>query len=163
MLHYKSIQEYNNSVGHKLCLTEKTRKKPLQNAQTKTKSINQFKKATRAKNAQVQTKSKYSNKKTIVNGITFDSKKEANYYCKLLNREKAGEILNIELQPVFILQEKYRHNGKGIRAIEYRADFSFIENGKKIIVDTKGFRTEIYRIKKKMLLFKYPDINFFEI
>ena len=108
-------------------------------------------------------KSKYSNKKTIVNGIKFDSKKEADYYNKLLLREKAGEISDIKLQPSFILQDKFRRNGKGIRAIEYRADFSFVENGKDFIIDTKGFKTEIYKLKLKLLYFKYPDINFFEI
>jgi len=105
---------------------------------------------------------KYSNKKTVIDSITFDSKKEAKYYTDLLARQKKGEVSNIELQPVFILQDKFRHNGKGIRAIEYRADFSFIENGKKIVVDVKGFKNKIYLLKKKMLLFKYPDINFIE-
>ena len=142
MLRFKNIEEFNREL------------RP-----SKTKLNN----SVRSKMKPTEKKSKYHNKKTIVNSIKFDSKKEADYYCDLLIRQKAGELSDIKLQPEFILQDKYRYDGKGIRAITYKADFSFIENGKEIIVDVKGFKNEIYRIKKKMLLFKYPDINFIEV
>jgi len=60
---------------------------------------------------------------------------------------------------VFTLQPKFRWQGKGIRAITYRADFSYYDvNIKKFVVeDVKGFKTEKYQIKRKMLIFKMRD------
>jgi protein associated with RNAse G/E len=109
--------------------------------------------------------SKYKNEKTIVNGITFDSMKEATYYAELVMKKKAGIIAKIELQPAFVLQEGYRtKSGEKVREIKYVADFKVTyPDGKIQIVDTKGYRTKEYKLKKKMLLFRYPDINFIEI
>lgn len=107
--------------------------------------------------------SKYHSRKTTIDGITFDSKKEADYYCQLKLRKQAGEIIDFELQPVFILQESYKRNGKTVRAITYRADFRIIHKNYDVeIVDCKGYRTKEYQIKKKMLLFRYPEIRFTE-
>lgn len=108
-------------------------------------------------------KNKYNARKTVVDGITFDSQKEAEYYCQLKLRKKAGEITDFELQPVFILQEKYRLNGKTIRAMKYKADFKvFYPDGRVEIVDVKGYRNQLYRNKIKQLLDRYPDIWFTE-
>lgn len=111
--------------------------------------------------------SKYHSKKTTVDGIVFHSKHEANYYCQLKLRKRAGDIKDFELQPVFELQPGYRRNGLAIRAIKYIADFRIIHNDFSVeIVDCKGsvkIQTKEYRIKKKILLFKYPDINFTEV
>ena len=49
-----------------------------------------------------------------------------------------------------------------IRAIKYIADFVYFENGKKIVVDAKGYETSEFKIKKKLLLWRYPDIVFVE-
>ncbi len=106
---------------------------------------------------------KYNAKKTYVDGIPFDSRKEANYYGELKMRRAAGEILDFELQPEFELQGGFKHEGKAIRAIKYRADFKIIHKNFDVeIVDCKGFRTKEYAIKKKLLLAKYPDIHFIE-
>ena len=71
---------------------------------------------------------KYRNRKTIVDGITFDSKAEANRYIELKMLEKAGYIKQLKLQPKFTLQESYKNNkGQTIRAITYIADFSYTE------------------------------------
>ena len=108
-------------------------------------------------------KHKYNAKKTIVDGITFDSQHEAGYYCELIIRQKAGEILYFELQPEFILQESYKRNGKTVRAIKYIADFKvYYPDGRIEIVDTKGFKTRDYKNKIKILLKKYPDMWFTE-
>lgn len=109
-------------------------------------------------------KSKYHSKKVVIDGITFDSQKEARKYCELKLLKKAGEIVDFELQPEFILQEGYRDSaGKWIRPIKYKADFRIVHpNGREVIIDTKGYRTEVYRLKKKMLLKRYPDIEFRE-
>lgn len=113
-------------------------------------------------------KNKYYNKKVTVDGITFDSKKEANRYCELRLLERAGQIKNLERQKVFeliptqreILPEKDKHGnhklGKVIeRPVKYIADFVYYENGKMVVEDTKGVRTTDYVIKRKLLLYRY--------
>jgi hypothetical protein len=112
----------------------------------------------------VSVQNKYHNKKTIIDGILFHSKKEAEYYSELIMLRKCGDIASFERQVPFVLQEGYVINGKKIRPIIYIADFviEYID-GTEEVVDTKGFRTKIYKLKKKILLYKYPNINFKEI
>ena len=91
-------------------------------------------------------KSKYGAVKTNVDGITFDSKKEADYYCELKLRLQAKEIKGFCLQPTFVL-------APGLR---YKADFIIFHNdGSTEIVDTKGFKTKEYITKKKVFEDKY--------
>lgn len=108
---------------------------------------------------------KYSNKKTVVNGIKFDSKKEANRYCELRLLEKAGHIKDLILQPVYVLMENFSYQGKTIRGIKYVGDFEYTDcdTGKKVLEDTKGFKTKDYLIKAKMLKEKHRDIDFREL
>ena len=107
--------------------------------------------------------SKYHNKTTEVDGILFDSQKEADYYTNLLWLKRSGAVTGIELQPEFVLQPGYEREGKKIRPIIYRADFKVTEaDGHIYYVDTKGMRTQVYLLKKKMLLYKFPDIDFRE-
>ena len=104
---------------------------------------------------------KYHNKKTTIDGITFDSKAEAKRYVELKLLLRAKKITNLQLQPKYELQPKYKNNkGQTIRAITYKADFSYIENGKKIVEDVKGVETKDFRLKKKLLEYKYPSIDF---
>lgn len=108
-------------------------------------------------------KSKYSSAKTDIDGIRFDSKKEAEFYAELKLREKAGEISHLRLQPRYLLQEAFKYNGKQHREIEYVADFEYIENGETVVVDVKGFKTAVYMLKKKLFLYKYGDkVKFIE-
>lgn len=103
-------------------------------------------------------KSKYSNQKTNINGIVFASKKEGNYYLILRDKENKKEISNLQLQVPFILQDKYKINNKSIREIKYIADFTYIDNGVLIIVDVKAskfFKTDVYKLKKKLFEYKY--------
>ena len=102
---------------------------------------------------------KYNAHKATVDGITFDSQREANRYCELKLMEKAGQITSLELQPEFELQPKYRKHGRTVRAIIYRADFRYKENGVMVVEDVKGMRTDVYRMKKKMLEYRYPEID----
>ena len=103
-------------------------------------------------------KSKYKAVKTEINGIEFDSKKEARRYKELKILEKADEIKSLELQPRFLLQEKFKYNGKTVRKIEYVADFRYIdEKGNTIVEDVKGMKTEVYKIKKKIFLKIYGE------
>lgn len=111
--------------------------------------------------------SKYRNKKREIDGIIFDSQKEADYYCQLKILEKAGEITKIELQPSFLLQPGYKVDGKKVQPIFYRADFRVTyADGRVEVIDVKAshrFKDKVYRLKKKMLLYRYPDITFKEV
>ncbi len=101
--------------------------------------------------------SKYKNKKTTCDGIEFDSKKERNYYLKFKAMQDLGIIRDLELQKEYILQDKFVLNGKTRRKITYKADFSYIttEDDKLHVVDVKGFKTEVYKLKKKLFEYKY--------
>ena len=102
-----------------------------------------------------QTTSKYKNKKVVVDNILFDSKKEANYYTKLKILRDAGKITDLELQKRFVLQQGFKLNGKSYRAITYIADFIYKDDKGVHVVDTKGYRTEVYKIKKKLFMKKF--------
>ena len=106
---------------------------------------------------------KYHNTKAEYNGIKFDSIKEKNRYVGLKQLEDLKIIKDLKLQVKFELQPSYQYNGKTIRAINYYADFTYIQDDKLIVEDTKGFKTKEYLLKKKMLLYKYKDIEFKEI
>ena len=103
---------------------------------------------------------KFFNKKVIVEGIKFDSTKEANTYLKLKDLEKKGKIKDLELQKEYVLQESFKINNKTRRKITYKADFSYIstEDNKLHVVDVKSPYTakdKVYRIKKKLFENKY--------
>ena len=102
---------------------------------------------------------KYYNQETIVDGIKFQSKKEAQRYLELKLLQKAGEISNVELQPKFILQEKFKKKGKTYREINYIADFKYIENGQVVVEDVKGLKTDVFQIKHKLFEYKYLDLE----
>jgi len=101
---------------------------------------------------------KYRNVKT--NG--YDSKKESVRAGNLKLLECAGHILGLREQVTLELQPSFKCNGKTERAIKYIADFIYQKDGKMIIEDVKGYKTDVYKMKRKMLLFKYPDITFIE-
>ena len=100
---------------------------------------------------------KYHNKKVEYDGYTFDSIKEKNYYIKLKLLEKAGKIKELELQKEYELQPSFKLNNKTSRKITYRSDFTYktTEDDKLHVVDVKGFRTDVYRLKKKLFEYKY--------
>lgn len=96
---------------------------------------------------------KYRNVKTVVDGITFDSKKEAERYGRLKLLQRAGRISDLKLQVEFVLFPSYIENGKVIeRAWKYVADFVYTENGRQIVEDAKGKRTAEYIGKRKAML-----------
>jgi len=109
---------------------------------------------------------KYFNKKVIIDGIPFDSKKEGKRYTELKLLKRAGLIRDLELQPVYVLQPKYTNKkGENIRAITYKADFVYYDIKKEqyIVEDTKGFRTDVYKLKKKLFEYVYPELTIEEI
>ena len=95
---------------------------------------------------------KYHNKKIIWNGEKFDSQKELKRYKELINMEKAKLISDLQRQVPFTIHDGYTKNGKKIRAIKYIADFVYYDKfkNKTIVEDTKGYRTEVYKIKKQL-------------
>ena len=115
--------------------------------------------------------SKYNNKKVFLpDGTVFDSEKEYARWCELRLLEKAGEIQNLQRQVPFEIIPPYtevieRYGKKGqrlkdqIKTIEkvcyYKADFTYYENGKLVVEDTKGFKTEAYVMKRKLMLHKF--------
>lgn len=101
--------------------------------------------------------SKYYSKKVIIDGYKFDSKKESEYYLYLKSELKKGNIYDLELQKEYILQESFKLGTKTRRKITYKADFTFktTKDDKLHVVDVKGFRTEVYRLKKKLFEKRY--------
>nr|DAK78069.1 MAG TPA: Endonuclease [Caudoviricetes sp.] len=91
-------------------------------------------------------------------GITFASKAEMLRYLELKQLQKLRKITALILQPRFLLVPKTKNK----RAVYYVADFQYIQDGKTIVEDVKGVKTEVYKIKIKMFLWKYPDLIFFE-
>ena len=107
-------------------------------------------------------KSKYNNKKTVVNGIKFDSKKEASRYAELELLNRSGLIFSLELQPRFEIVPTHKWNGKTQRKKSYVADFRYIKDGVEIVEDVKGMRTAVYILKRSLFLTQYPQYKFIE-
>ena len=95
--------------------------------------------------------SKYGAVKTIIDGIQFDSKREAQRYSELKLLERAGVIQNLRLQVKFELIPKQQ----GERACTYIADFVYEENGQTVVEDAKGMKTKDYIIKRKLMLWMH--------
>ena len=113
---------------------------------------------------------KYYNKKCEINGIVFDSRKEARRWQELLLLQRAGVIKSLQRQVKYVLIpaqyesfERYGKNGQeltpGKKLIErecaYVADFVYVEDGKTVIEDTKGMKTKDYIIKRKLMLYTH--------
>lgn len=96
---------------------------------------------------------KYNNKKTVIDGIKFDSKREAARYLELKTLEHAGKISHLERQVQYILVQKEKGpEGKMLRDMKYIADFVYLDaNNHRHIEDVKGVRTDVYKIKKRLM------------
>lgn len=101
--------------------------------------------------------SKYRAIPVIIDGIRFASKLEGKRYGELKLLERAGHIRNLELQPRFPLIV----NGQKI--CTYVGDFSYFENDKRVIEDSKGHRTREYITKRKLLLALNPGMDHREV
>lgn len=97
---------------------------------------------------------KYGAQKTVVDGITFDSKAEARRYAELLLLQKGGVISDLQRQVTFtLIPAQYDGNFCVERALKYVADFVYLEDGKRVVEDVKGLRTKEYIIKRKLMLY----------
>lgn len=97
--------------------------------------------------------SKYHSKKTTIDGIEFDSAKEAKRYAKLRALEDAGKIQGLRLQVPFELVPSFECDGVKYRGMKYVADFVYYRNGKQVVEDCKGFKTAEYKLKKKLMAY----------
>jgi hypothetical protein len=95
-------------------------------------------------------KNKYGARKVKTpDGQVFDSHREYQRWCELRLLERAGRITDLHRQVTYLLIPKQ----EGERACSYVADFVYMENGKTVVEDTKGFRTKDYIIKRKLMLY----------
>lgn len=106
-------------------------------------------------------RSKYGNKKSVINGVVYDSQKEANRAMELAMLQKAGVIQNLERQKRFEIVPKTKDE----KAVYYVADFTYTENDKLICEDVKSEitrRNSTYIIKRKLFKYRYPEYEFRE-
>ena len=103
--------------------------------------------------------SKYRNHKIKLDGQTFDSIREMSRYQELKLLERTGQIRNLQRQvPFELIPSQKDKNGKVIeKKCSYIADFVYMENGSDAftVEDAKGMKTEVYKIKKKLMLQRY--------
>ena len=102
-------------------------------------------------------RSKYHACKTVVDGIAFDSKKEAKRYAELKLLERGGAIKDLRRQVRFELIPAFDVAGKHYRPTSYVADFVYTDckTGNEVVEDCKGFRTDVYKIKAKLFAHRF--------
>jgi hypothetical protein len=109
--------------------------------------------------ANLNKRSKYGNKKTVLGNVVYDSQKEANRAFELAMLEKAGIIKDLKRQVRFeLIPSQKNENGKVLfRPVVYIADFTYTDckTGEKIIEDVKGFATSDFKLKQKMMYYFY--------
>jgi hypothetical protein len=103
---------------------------------------------------------KYNARKTVIDGIEFDSKREAERYQELLLLERSGQIKELQTHPLFTLINGFEYRGKQERPIKYEGDFQYYENGELVVEDVKGVRTKEFMLKQKLFKLRYPTIDF---
>lgn len=99
--------------------------------------------------------SKYHAKKTVVDGIAFDSRREADRYLVLKVMEEGGAIEDLRRQVRYELVPAFDVDGRHYRPVFYVADFVYVEDGKTVVEDVKGMRTDVYRLKSKLFARRY--------
>ena len=107
---------------------------------------------------------KYHNIKRELDGHRFDSIAEMRMYSNLKLMESQGKISHLKLQVKYELMPAYINaNGESIRPLTYVADFVFndLEENRQRVIDCKGFKTAVYKIKKKLFDYKYKQFGLF--
>lgn len=102
-------------------------------------------------------RSKYHARKTCVDGIVFDSRREANRYLVLKGMEEDGTVEDLRRQVRYELVPASDVDGRHYRPVYYVADFVYVdkETGKEVVEDVKGMRTDVYRLKSKLFAKRY--------
>jgi hypothetical protein len=101
---------------------------------------------------------KYGNRPNEIDGYKFDSLAESRRYHELKLLENNGDISHLRVHPRYVLQQAFDHNGLHERAITYEGDFEYYSMDIIVCEDVKGFETEVFKIKRKLFIKKYPDI-----
>ena len=96
---------------------------------------------------------KYRNKKTEVDGVTFDSKREAARWGELRLLERAGHIRGLERQVPYVLAPGVKFVGakRAQPALRYISDFVYVEGDMSVVEDVKGAITDSFRIKRHLM------------
>ncbi len=112
----------------------------------------------------LKTTSKYHNKKIKTPDGVFDSQRELRDWNSLKEKEAKGEITQLQRQVSFDLIPTIKTIAGTLSKIRYIADFYYYSNNLKqyVVVDSKGFRTDTYNLKKRLFILKYPEILFIE-
>ena len=123
-------------------------------------------------------KTKYHNKKTLIDGMICDSRKEADHYCELKIQKRTGEIIDFFQQVPLLVNEGYYNNGEWVQPVYYKADFVVIQYGynfdvgdtnkpikyvKTEIHEVKGYWTKEAKVKWKIVVNRYPEYKFLVI
>ncbi len=111
-----------------------------------------------------KSRNKYGNCKTTIDGYTFDSRKEARRYLTLKHMQEEGKITDLTLQAKFQVLDPFIKFGKKVGGISYIADFAYIdaESGRLTVEDVKGFKTDVYKLKRKLFESRYREVVFLE-
>lgn len=94
-------------------------------------------------------RAKYHNRPVVYQGQRFDSQRELARWLELSTLAKAGIIRQLARQVRFPLVVN------GVKISEYRADFTFLQAGRLVVEDAKGYPTREYKLKKKLILALY--------
>ena len=100
-------------------------------------------------------RSKYHNTKITTADGTFDSMRELHRWSELKLMQKAGLIKDLVRQQSFEVIPKQRVNGRTVKPCHYIADFCYVQDGQTVVEDCKGMKTDVYKIKKKLMLWRY--------
>lgn len=100
-------------------------------------------------------RSKYHAKKVELDGMVFDSIKEAARWRELVLEQRAGAIKDLRRQVKYMLIPPHAGKIRSERACTYIADFTYYRGGEFIVEDVKGVRTDVYKIKRKLMAAKY--------
>lgn len=104
-------------------------------------------------------RSKYNARKTVVDGLVFDSRREAKRYVELREMERSGEISNLQRQVRVELIPSFDCDGQHFRGIYYVVDFTYTgADGNTVWEDAKGMKTSVYLIKRKLVAYRYQRI-----
>lgn len=108
-----------------------------------------------------RTNNKYGATKTTVDDIVFDSYLESRHYKIIKKMLADGVIASFDRQEVIELLPGFRRNGRAVRAIKMKPDFTLMfHDGTKVYVESKGVETEDFKIKVKLLWWNNPDIRY---
>lgn len=101
-------------------------------------------------------KPKYGNHRVNIEGMRFDSEAEFRRWNELRTMELCGEIKDLRRQvPFELIPNVKKKDGHIVRKVVYFADFVYKENGETVVEDVKGAVTDVYKIKKKLMLWRY--------